>query len=179
MIQALAKLRALRLQKLEAGGRVEEQVLDGQDGAGRRANAGPLDQAAAFEPQPRAHRLVPRARDQRHTANGGDARQGLAPKAKRADVEQVLGLAHLARGVTLERRLDLGGGDADAVVGHADQPLAALTDLDADIRRLSIQGVLDQFLDHGDRAFDDLTRRDFCGDILRQYDNRHTSSSAG
>ncbi len=52
------------------------------------------------------------------------------------------------------------GRDADAVVAHAAQLGAAFFDLDLDRAGARVETVLDQFLDHGRRALDDLAGRD-------------------
>ena len=56
------------------------------------------------------------------------------------------------------------GDHPDAVIGHPDQVLAAPLDRQVDPRRLGVDRVLEQLLDHARRPLDDLTRRDLIDD---------------
>ena len=58
-----------------------------------------------------------------------------------------------------------------AVVRHANQPLSALLNLDANRVGTRIQSVLEQFLDDGSRPLHHLARGDFVGHSLWQYAN--------
>ena len=84
-----------------------------------------------------------------------------------------MGVGHLAGGESLECQLHLVGGDAAAVVSHADVIDAAGGDLDRDLSGAGIQRVLDQLLDHRDGALDDLACGDLGGDIGAQQTYRH------
>ena len=55
-----------------------------------------------------------------------------------------------------------------AVVGHANQAASAGLDLDAEPRRLGIERVLDQFLDHAGRPLDHFAGGDLVGDLFGQ-----------
>ena len=69
--------------------------------------------------------------------------------------------------------LNFVGGDAAAVVLHADQAPAALADLDANVGGAGVEAVLDQLLDRGRGTLDDLAGGDLVGDFGREDSNRH------
>ncbi len=60
------------------------------------------------------------------------------------------------------------GRDTVAVVGDPDEFDAALFEFDGDAGRPCVDGVVDEFLDDGGGAFDDLARRDLVGDQRRE-----------
>ena len=60
-----------------------------------------------------------------------------------------------------------------AVVGHADQLLAAILDGDRNPRRLRIDGVVDQLLDDAGRTFYDFAR----GDLVDQQIGKDADSA--
>jgi len=55
-----------------------------------------------------------------------------------------------------------------AIVFDANQLLAPLLDRDADPARARVEGILDEFLDHGRGSFDDLTCRNLVREIWRK-----------
>ncbi len=59
-----------------------------------------------------------------------------------------------------DRELQLVALDARAVVGDADPPDAAAGEIDVDLRRAGVERVLEQLLERGRRALDDLAGRD-------------------
>src|SRR5690606_31571 len=63
----------------------------------------------------------------------------------------------LARGVAAQRQRQVFLSDTDAVVAHADQLDAAVFELNVDAVGAGVEAVLEQFLDHGSRTFDDFT----------------------
>ena len=166
-------LGGIAAQEFEPGRDIVEQVLD----ADRRALgvAAPLaaHHVRALDAQARAGRLALGAGGQRDLRDGGDAGQRLAAKAQRVDVIQVLDLAQLAGRVPGKGQLDLGGGDAAAVVGDAHQAPPALAHLDVDRGRPGVDGVFDQLFDHRRRSLDHLAGRDFVRDFLAQNLDRH------
>ena len=74
----------------------------------------------------------------------------------------------LAGGMPLQAQPRVLRAHADAVVLDPDEPLAAVLDGDGDARRLGVDGVLDQLLDHRGRPLDDLTGGDLVGQIVGQ-----------
>ena len=96
-------------------------------------------------------------------ADRGNGVQRLAAEAQRAHGAQVIGAGDFARGVALEGKIDLGGGNAAAVVAHAHQAQAALARLDANLRRAGVDGIVQQLFDHRRRTFDDFAGGDLSG----------------
>ena len=100
-----------------------------------------------------------RARGDGQPADRADRRQRLAPKAKEADVDQII-IGEFRGGVAFDGERQILRPHADAVVGHADKALAAAPKRDVDLACIGINGVLDKFLHHAGRALDHLARRD-------------------
>ncbi len=109
----------------------------------------------------------------------GDRRQGLAAEAQGPDAEQVVGVGELAGGVGPEGQRQVVALHAAAVVGDADEVLAAALDGQLDPRRAGVDGVLQQFLDHAGRSLDHLARGDLVDDRRRQFpDDPHDTDLA-
>ena len=121
---------------------------------------GDFAELAAFDLQRGAMRVVAAARGQREAADRSDRRQGLAAETERGHRFQVVERGDLAGRVARHRQRQFVGRDAAAVVADADQAHAAFLQVDVDAARAGVERVLDQFLDHGRRAFDDLAGGD-------------------
>ena len=63
-----------------------------------------------------------------------------------------------------ECQLQIRLGEASAVICHADRLCSALLQLDVNPSSTGIQAVLDEFLDHRERALDDLAGCDLVDD---------------
>ena len=82
----------------------------------------------------------------------------------------------LAGRVPRQRERQLVALDAAAVVAHAAQARAALFDLDLDAARAGIDAVLDQLLEHGRRALDDLAGSDLVDELFGKDADRHDAA---
>ena len=71
------------------------------------------------------------------------------------------------------------GGDAGAVVAHADQADPAVLDVDRHLARSGVERVLDQFLDDGRRALDDLARSDLVDERAFEDTDGHGAACHG
>ena len=169
----LRQLGALGAQELAPRRHVEEQVAHLDRRARRvRLRHGLADDAVRRRDRARDRR-VGLARDDSHARHRGDARQRLAAEAERAHRLEVLDPRQLARRVPREREHQFVGRDAGSVVAHAAQCRTAALDLDLDGARARVEAVLDQFLDHGRRALDDLAGRDLVDQLLGEDPDRH------
>src|SRR5262249_30738287 len=150
-LQVLGRVRELgtwAAQELAPRRDVREQVayLDrgtAWRGRGRRAAHGPVHQLDA-----RADARSARLAGDAQRRDGGDRRQRLAAKPVGHDVEQLVDLTELARGVAETGQLELRGGDAVPIVAHRDLGEAALADGDVDRASVGVERVLDQLLHH-------------------------------
>ena len=68
--------------------------------------------------------------------------------------------------MALDGQRHFGGGNAAPVVGHAQEALASLADLDLHLRRAGIEAVLDQFFGDIGGTLHHLTGGDFRAYIL-------------
>ena len=128
---------------------------------------------AVAQPDARADVVAGDARQHLDLARRRDAGQRLAAEAERRHAPEVVLAGHLARGVALEGEAQLGGVDAAAVVGDADEGEAALADLDGDVRGAGVERVLDQLFDDGGGTLDDLAGGDLRRFVRRQHADRH------
>ena len=158
-------LGPLRAHELEPGRRGREQVTDldtGTDVDGGRPQRG-LDAPVDDNLQGLAiisGAVVSPPRGNRQPRDGTDRRQGLAAKAQRANVEQVLasvaGRCELRRRVAFDAQRQIGRIHPAAIVGDANERQPATGDDDVDLARTGIKRVLDQFLDDAGRPLDHL-----------------------
>ena len=174
------KLGRLGAQEFAARRHVEEQVAHLDTGAGgMRGRRGRRDHAIARLHRPGVRRIRG-ARNQRQAGHGRDTGQRFAAKPQGRDVLEVVQRGDLAGGMARESDADLLRRDADAVVAHADQAAAAAFQLDLDAPRARVQGVLDQFLDHRGRPFDDLAGGDLIDECVGQdLDGQRATSRIG
>jgi hypothetical protein len=150
-------LRCGAFEKLPPRGCVEEEIADldrRPDVPRGRLDA--ADLAAAIENLVRGVGIGRATQDAR-LRNGSDARQRLAAETHRDDAEEILVGSQLAGRVGCERERQLLWRNPAAVVDHTDQLTATVLNLDDDLRRARVDGVLHQLLHDRRGALDDLT----------------------
>ena len=165
-------LGARRAQELQPRRRGVEQIAHPHHGArrsGRRAHILHLAAGGADFP---GLRRAPFARGYCKARHGGDGGQGLAAKAQRADVDQIVPL-QLGCGVALQGEAQIIAAHAAAIVGDFYEGLAAVAENDLDALRARVQGVLRQLLDNSERPLDDLSGGDAVDQIFRQAADGH------
>lgn len=103
--------------------------------------------------------IVPGAESRLHaeTGHGRDARQGFAAEPEGADVPEIVHAGYFAGGVARDGQLQLGGGDARAVVPDPDEALPAVFQRDLDQRCSGVEAVFHKFFDYACGAFHDFT----------------------
>ncbi len=106
-------------------------------------------------------------RNNAKAGNRGYAGQGLAPEAIRTDALQIVHAGDLAGGMARDGKLQLFGGDAAAVVLHADQALAAVVQAHVHASSVGVQTVFHQLLEYAGRAFHHFTGRDLIAQLRR------------
>jgi hypothetical protein len=80
---------------------------------------------------------------------------------------------NFARRVSLKGELGVDRAHARAVVHHSDERTARLLNVNFDAGRAGIKGILDEFLHHAARAFDDLTSSNLVyGVAVKSADSR-------
>src|SRR5574341_555990 len=137
----MAALSALFLQELQAGRDIEEKVFGGNHRALRRADDLALNQRAAIQVEAGAHRLARGTSHKGHAADGSYRRKGLAAKTEGGDAIQVPDGFELAGRIAKKGQLDLGAGDAAAVIRYADHALPALQQIDRNMARACVERV--------------------------------------
>jgi hypothetical protein len=89
------------------------------------------------------------------------------------DAVQIVGGAYFAGGVAEDGEFGVGAAHSHPVVGDADEADAAVDYGHLDIFAVSVDCVLDQFLDNRGGAFDDLAGGDFVGRVrVKDADDR-------
>ena len=104
----IVELSGVGLEELAAGGHVEEKVLDLEVRANRAGNGTLVDHLRAIEGQVGAQVVALQPRGQLHLGDGSDGREGLAAESHGVEGEEVVGLADLRRGMTLEGQAGIG-----------------------------------------------------------------------
>jgi len=175
----VAELGALGAQELAPRRDVEEQVADLDRGADRVRRRRRRADATVLGVDPPAVVVAGGARDQGETGDRGDRGQGLAPEAQAGDPQQVVEVGDLGGGVAGQGQGQLPGRDADAVVAHPHQPGTAGLDLDLDAVGAGIQGVVQQFPDHGGRPLHHLAGGDLVDQGIGQDADGHGRGARG
>ncbi len=175
----LGGLGGVGLQELAARGQVVEHVghLDrrplGHARFGDRRDGAAIDADLGARAGAARTRLQPEMRD------GGDARQRLAAEAERRDPLEVVGMANLAGRMPLDRQPRVLRPHPLPVVLDTQELLAAHLDRDCDAARAGVDRVLDQLLDDGGGALDDLAGGNLVGEVGgKAMDGAHRCRSA-
>src|SRR5262249_49495566 len=152
-------------EELAPDGGVVEQVADVDARAGGAAPGPHRREVAAVAADLRAAGVGGGARLEHNLGDAADGGEGLAAEAEGADAAQVGGGAELAGGVAGEGEREVLGGDAAAVIDHADQLGAPLFHLDVDARAARIDAVFEELLEDAGGALDDLAGGDLGDDV--------------
>ena len=145
----------------------EEQVAHFNPRAGGARSGGYIALQPAFHADA-MRGAITRAGSDGKPRHGADGRQSLTPKAERRDTKQGRFFRQFGGGVAFHGQRQILRPHADAVIFHQDAVHAPAFDCDSDAPRPGIQGVFDNFLERGRRAFHHLTSRDAVGGGFRQ-----------
>ena len=168
---AMRKFGGLGLEELAPCRGIEIQVGDldhGATGKGRRFHS----VGVAAQAEGMGLRSV--VAGDRHAGYRRNGSQRLAAKAVAGYPFQVGQTAYLARGVARQRRRQIVGGDAAAVIDDANQAHTAFFQLHVDPGCGCVQAVFQQFLEHRSRTIDHLASGDLADEEFRQrLDDSH------
>ena len=159
-IDHVAELGRRRAEKLPPGGGRREQLahLDRRPGGRARAARGPVSRVVGLDRHRR--RIGGAPGHEPHARDGGDARQGLPAKAEGRDASELFGTRELAGRMAREGEERILGRHALPVVAHDDPLEAAPDELDLDVARARVEGVLDQLPHHRGGPLDHLAGGD-------------------
>ncbi len=161
-------------QKLAADRRVVKQVANLDHGAHRAAAELHGSGLPAVDGNLVAIDRIDAAAAEAQATDGCDRRQRLAPKAHRADPEQIVGPGDFAGGVAGDGEPKVLGVNPLAVVGHADQLAAAVADLDVDAGGQGVDAVFQELFDDARRPLDHLAGGNLVDDeCIQSVDSRH------
>ncbi|CAB3928665.1 hypothetical protein LMG26858_06298 [Achromobacter anxifer] len=156
-VDAMAELGGLGTQELAAGRHRVEQLAHVHRGA-RRARGG-ADLHAAGVDLPGVFAIAG-AGDDGDLGHGRDGGQGLAAEPHGRHRFQFVQRADLAGGVARQRQRQFLGRNAAAVIGHGDTAYAAAFEAHLDGASAGVDGVFEDFLEHGRRPLDYLAGGD-------------------
>ena len=161
------ELGLLGLEELAARRGVEEEVADGDGGAGGQAGlfdaedvaAGDLDQGAGSHLRRRGSRAS-RRETLAMEGRASPRKPRVAMESRSSEVRslEVAWRSKASRASSLDH--------AVAVVGDADELAAAGFDLDADAGGAGVEGVFEQLFDDGGGALDDFAGGDLVGYLV-------------
>src|SRR5690606_27608131 len=169
------RLRAGRAHELTPGRSVVEEIphLDGR--AARVRGRTHVAELPAVRGDTKAAVGPGRPRRQDEARYRRDARQRLAAEPHRDERLEIVERRDLARRVPGQRERQLVRLDARAVVAHADQPGAAVLDLDVDTPCAGVERVLDELLHDGRGPLDHLAGGDLIDELRREDTNAHAA----
>mgnify|MGYP007106197413 CR=1 FL=1 len=159
-------------EEFAAGGDVEEQVADFDGGTGGGTGRGDIEEFSSGELEAGAFILIVGAGGEGEAGDGGDGGKGLAAKAKGADAFDVVHVLDLAGGVAFDGEEGVVAVHAAAVVGDAEEFLAAVDGFDFDVGGPGVDGVFDEFLEGGGGALDDFAGRDLVDHMVGEDADR-------
>ena len=164
-------LRGRRLQELPPCRRIKEQVPYQEGCALRGADLLEADFLSAFDAVAASGDTSRRAGNQLHLRNGRNAGKGLTAESQGSDSHQVRRVTDFAGGVAQECGGNLLRLDSASVIGDADDGKAPVPDLHRDGRRFRVDGIFQEFLYHGSRSLDNLSRCNLIDCILVKHMN--------
>src|SRR6266851_7079547 len=137
-----------------------EQALYAHPCADRAANGVDQRCTAGMTPHQHTLRLLCGTRDNLYLGYGSDAGQRLATKPQGRQRWQVVDRADLAGRKSLQRQRSILGGHAAAVIRDLDEASPAIDQFNVNARAASIEGIVEEFLQHRSGALDDFSSRD-------------------
>jgi hypothetical protein len=162
----MRELGSFGAKKFAAGGGVEEEVTNGDGGAGRAGSIFDGENFASGNFEASAGGVVGRAGDEFEAGNGGDGGERLTAEAEGGDGEKIVGGADFGGGVAFEGEEGVIADHAATVVGDADEAAATGFDFDADVGGSGVEGVLEELLNDGGGTVDDLAGGDLVSDLV-------------
>ena len=167
LLHDMAELYVVAFEELAAGGDVIKEVPDrdvGTHGAGDLPGAFVLGGGHGhFHTQ----LLTGHAGTEGHLRHGGDGGQGLSAEAEGEDVMQVIGRCQFGGGMPLEAQHGVVRCHAAAVVDNLDEGAPGIGHHHLHVRGAGIHRILHEFLHHGSRSLDHLSRSNHVCNILR------------
>ena len=162
----MPELRGVGAQEAPPHRQVVEEVAHLDHRARGAAGLAHGHDLAAVDVHLGAGRRVRLAGEEAEARDRRDAREGLPAETQRADRADVRRVVNLARGVPLEAEQGVVAAHPVAVVAHAHEALAAAAEVYAEPAGAGIEGVLNQLLEDGGGALDDLPGRDLVRDDI-------------
>ena len=161
--QNVVELGIVGLEKLAARGDIEEEVLHHEVGAFGTCTRLLPCHLTTGDGQMRADVFALLPRLQFHLRYGSDRRQSFATEPHGMEVEEVVGLADLRRGMSLKGQSCVGLGHALTVVNDLNGRAPGIDYSDVDVLGAGVDSILYEFLDDRGGALDNLTGRDLVG----------------
>jgi hypothetical protein len=168
-IEAVPQLDRIRFEEGPARRDVEEQVADGDGGAGGCRQGLGTGSVAALGLDAGADGIAGPAGAEVHPRHRRDGGEGFAAEPFREEGEQVVGVAELRGGVALEAADRVRRGHAGTGVDYVDQGAAGIREVDVDACGTGIDRILDEFLDDAGGALDHFAG----GDLVRNMRWQH------
>ena len=160
-------------EELLAGGDVEEEIANGDDGAIGKAGFVAANHLAAVNFNDTAGGFFRRVGLEREAGDAGDGGQRFAAETERGDGEEVFDARQFRGGVALEGEHGVIAQHAAAVIGDTEQAAAAGLGFDGDGGGTGVERIFEEFLDDGGGPLDD-----FAGGNLIRNGVREDANSA-
>ena len=171
----VGELGLLGLEEFATGRRVEEEIADGDGGAGGKAGVFDAVDVAASDLDYGAGVVFWGTGFEGQAGDAGNGWEGFAAEPEGGDRQEIVGGAELAGGVAFKREESIVLDHAVAVVGDTDELAAAGFDFDTDAGGSGIEGVFEELFDDGGGTLDDFAGSDLVGyQVGEDADAAHT-----
>ena len=176
LLQNPGGLGLIAPQELAARGHVEKKIGDLDPRSRCLSRVTDSRDLASCDLDLRSGSILPATRGEPEPGDACNAGKGFASEPQRADGGKIRALTDLTRGMALQTQKRVGTVHAVAIVGDTDHAGATAKKLHGDAACPGVDGILDEFLDHGGRALHDLAGSHLAGhDIGEKLDAAHGS----
>lgn len=156
--------RGFRAKEFAAGGKVEEEISDLDDGTIGVTAITNMDEFAPVDLDLGAREGISLFGGETEARDAGDAGDGFAAKAKRVDGGEVFFGAYFARGVAFETEHGVFAVHAGTIVDNFDEGCPAALNVDFNMKGACVEAVFDQFANDRSGALNDFTGRHLAGE---------------
>jgi hypothetical protein len=159
LLEKMSRLGVLSPEKFPASGNIKKDICNLDPRSGCLTGILHLGDFSADNLNTRPNFLFPQASGEPETGDTCDAWKSFPPETERVNCSKIGTLLDFACGMTFQAEKGIGTIHPPAIIGHANEAYASMLKFHRDPPGPGINGVFQEFLDHGGRALHHLTGR--------------------